>query len=422
MNIPLDRLYHFIENIVKDLFTDPIIIYRFTPHGSKNINDLTPLNYTTFVDNKTKPKLLCFDQEPTNIEFYNNPPNSGNLIFKSLGVHSSLDGIKFGVIEKNILLHSEKRSTNTDDSVIPVYYWSHAIIARDWFRYAKHEVFKKNAKKIFLIYNRSWSGYREYRIKFADLLVENNLISHCQTTFNAIDPELGLHYSDHKFKTAEWQAKNTLETFLQPTSADATSSADFNKNDYNSTEIEVVLETLFDYSQLHLTEKVLRPIACCQPFILAGTHGSLEYLHSYGFKTFNTVWNEEYDKIRNPVERLNAIVSLMKEIASWNELTRKTKLAEAQKIALYNQQWFLSQDFFDLVVNELKDNLKVGLAELKNYCDNLDWNGQLEYFETNIFNNKEWHDNVDKQNHMKKNIDGLMEIRNFIRKKAGLPS
>jgi hypothetical protein len=47
-----------------------------------------------------------------------------------------------------------------------------------------------------------------------------------------------------------------------------------------------------------LTEKALRPIACGQPFILAATPGSLQYLRSYGFKTFSGYIDETYDTIQ----------------------------------------------------------------------------------------------------------------------------
>ena len=46
MNIPLDRLYHYIANIAQEIYSDRIVIYRFWPHGSKNINDLNNL-YST---------------------------------------------------------------------------------------------------------------------------------------------------------------------------------------------------------------------------------------------------------------------------------------------------------------------------------------------------------------------------------------
>jgi hypothetical protein len=33
MSIPLDRLYHYIENIAKEIRGDDVLIYRFYPHG-----------------------------------------------------------------------------------------------------------------------------------------------------------------------------------------------------------------------------------------------------------------------------------------------------------------------------------------------------------------------------------------------------
>jgi hypothetical protein len=128
----------------------------------------------------------------------------------------------------------------------------------------------------------------------------------------------------------------------------------------------VVVETLFDDSRLHLTEKSLRPIACAQPFILAGTHGSLEYLRSYGFKTFSDVWDEGYDLVEDPEERLITIVDLMKQIANWAPDVKERKMSKAQAIADYNKKHFFSEDFFNLVTNELETNLTNALVELEN--------------------------------------------------------
>ena len=64
-----------------------------------------------------------------------------------------------------------------------------------------------------------------------------------------------------------------LENYYHPTGASSLASADFDIEDYNNTDIEVVLETLFDDTRWHLTEKALRPIACGQPFMFAATQG-----------------------------------------------------------------------------------------------------------------------------------------------------
>ena len=385
MNIPLDRLYHFINNVASEIYGDRIVIYRFWPHGSKNINNLSTSIQLDWYEKTVSPAIWCNDQEPldhewygTQVETFDNPwaDNPWANILKSVNLSytpKNLNNFR-NIFEKNILLHSEKRSNNLkkyqlDNELISVYYWSHAIIARDWFRYAEHTKQRKKLNKTFLIYNRAWSGTREYRLRFAEHLVRLGLDNECQTSINPIEPELGIHYETHKFKNAVWKPKTALENFFPISNAHSHYSADFDIEDYEATDIEVVLETLFDDNRLHLTEKSLRPIACAQPFILAGTHGSLEYLRSYGFKTFGDLWNESYDQCEDPEERLIKIVDLMRDIANWTPEIRKEKIAQAQAIAQYNRQCFFSQEFFDQVINELKTNLKLAFEELEN-CNN----------------------------------------------------
>jgi len=384
MNIPLDRLYHYIRDIAQEIYGDRIIIYRFWPNGSKNINDLNHLNEDNheslgpddWYKKTVSPLIWCNDQEPLDYNFYKTNQKelcSFTNLLKSIGEYSPNKNLNYqkNIFEKNILLHSEQRSQEIkkyelDNELIPVYYWNHAVLARDWFRYAEHETFQKSSKKTFLIYNRAWSGTREYRLKFAEFLIRLGLENYCQTSVNPIEPELDIHYELHNFKNPAWRPNFPLEKFFPSNNTPSQYSANFDTVDYNSTDIEVVLETLFDDQRLHLTEKSLRPIACGQPFILAGTHGSLEYLRSYGFKTFGGIWDERYDEIENAEERLIRITDLMKQITNWTPLIKENKLAEAQAIADYNRQHFFSKDFFDRIITELKTNLILGFNEQAN--------------------------------------------------------
>ena len=257
------------------------------------------------------------------------------------------------IFQKDLLLHSEKRSLNlekyiADDNLIPVYYWNHAVIARDWFRYAQHSSFEKNTSRLFLIYNRAWTGTRQYRLKFSDLLIENELIDQCQTFFSPTDN--GQHYRDYGLVNPVWMPKHKPESFFEPTLASSDASADFVSKDYCSTEIEVVLETLFDDDRLHLTEKSLRPIACRQPFILIATHGSLQYLRDYGFKTFASVWDESYDHIQDPYQRMLAVIKIMRDISTWSEQKKKRNFAIMDQIARFNQNYFFSDKFIQLII------------------------------------------------------------------------
>ena len=65
MNVPLDRLYHYIQNIAEKIYDDRVIIYRFWPNGSKKIENLGTLEgELSFYQLATGLPITCHDQEP----------------------------------------------------------------------------------------------------------------------------------------------------------------------------------------------------------------------------------------------------------------------------------------------------------------------------------------------------------------------
>jgi len=362
MSIPLDRLYHFVESIAQDIFQDRVVIYRFYPHGSKNFTDLTPLRTMSWREWTPAPHVYCNDQEPLDYEYYETVDKNVNG-FQPVG---NLQRTR-SMYDQVIILHSEKRGINVEKysraPFVPVYYWSHAVIALDWFRYAQHIELSKKSSKIFLVYNRAWTGTREYRLKFSDYLIQKDIHQHCLTW--TTPAESGIHYSNYIFKNPKWKPTCVLEDYFPESIADSNYSADFDLNDYNATDIEIVLETLFDDDRIHLTEKSLRPIAVGQPFVIAGTHGSLEYLRNYGFKTFDAIWDESYDLIKDPNDRLIAICQLMQDIADWDPVTKVNNMRQANAIANFNRQHFFSEEFFNLIKKELVDNLTTAFDKIK---------------------------------------------------------
>jgi hypothetical protein len=420
MSIPLNRLYHFVDQTACEIFGEPVLIYRFWPNGSKNINDLLPLYDYGWATCRCGPALWCNDQEPLDYDYYSKhlfvSPIETKLIMRSLNINSIITNLNYSrtIFRKGLLLHSEKRSNNVekyiaDNNLIPVYYWCHAVIAKDWFRYAEYENFKKNVRKPFLIYNRSWTGTREYRLRFSDLLIEHGLADQCLTFCNPIENDQ--HYRDHTFVNPAWRPQHALEHYFQPTTADSSASADFCTDDYRTTAIEVVLETLFDDERLHLTEKSLRPIACGQPFILTATHGSLQYLRDYGFKTFDTIWDESYDMIQDPYQRMLAIVEVMRDISRWSEKKRNKNFERMDTIARFNQNYFFSNKFQQVIISELQGNLACAFQQLKTNPGFERWIG---WYEKNIS-----HPNIQEflntnQDKMLPTADGIQQILSFI--------
>jgi len=284
------------------------------------------------------------------------------------------------VYDYAILCHSEKNSDNLtlyeNSGYIGVYWWAHAVIARDWYRHAEHDLDLEpnfnNITKDFLIYNRAWTGTREYRLTFAEMLVDQNLVNCCNIKFSTVDNNC--HYTKHVFANNDLKIfRQDLENFFKTNTADSNSSADYEARDYLTSGIEIVLETLFDDGRHHLTEKLLRPIACGRPFILVSTAGSLDYLKGYGFETFNEFIDESYDNITDPKKRLHAIVREMKRISSLDHKSKQKLWDKIYSIAHRNKLRFFSNIWQTQILDEYKNNFISAMQFLKKHRSAHNW-------------------------------------------------
>ena len=382
MSVPLDRLYDFLNN----QSGCDTIIYRFTPHGSKKLEDLKIIkDYPPWVQCMTRPHMIYHDQEPLYFDYYTSgdfePFIAGKFVDSVQNFLRSAD-LRFRIIDAKmafncydyvLLCHSEKHSDNLalyeNSGFIGVYWWAHAVIARDWFRYAENDPkLTTNIDNIthdFLVYNRAWSGTREYRLTFAEMIANANLQNSCNMSFSPEDN--GSHYSQHQFKNSKLAIEHrALENVYKLNTANSNSSADYDNIDYSTMGIEVVLETIFDDTRWHLTEKALRPIACGRPFILAATPNSLDYLQSYGFKTFHGLIDETYNLIVNPKERLQAIVTEMKRISQLPADEKKQLWQQLYTIAERNKKKFFSSQWHDSIVQEYKTNFEQAMIKMNN--------------------------------------------------------
>jgi hypothetical protein len=380
MQVPFEEIYNYISSIAGD----DIIIYRWYPHGSKNLLDLGELEFrrrswTKFMDSQI---MIMHDQEPLDFRLYDAECLATELptwyqrhlvplayqaqnsqVLEHVR-HLNLASICYGNVtaDVNIICHSEQRSSQValyqNVGLHPVYWWSHAAIARDWYRYAQHDARlaqqPRHYDQDFVCYNRAWGGSREYRLKFADLVLHRALLPAARMGFSPIDN--GVHWRDHVYRNDAFKVGHDLE-WLPINQAGAGSSASYDRHDYTTCWWDVVLETLFDDDRWHLTEKTLRPIACGKPFLLAATPGSLQYLRTYGFRTFGDIVDESYDQIQDPVQRLEAIVDVMDHIRQLSTAERLRMQRELYDITAHNQRRFFSAEFIHDVWQELRDNL-----------------------------------------------------------------
>jgi hypothetical protein len=408
MSVPLDRLYHYLDDVVNH----DLLIYGWMPHGSRNLDDLkmlhdkiTPRDWKSLRSTLTKQEfilavvrhdhavMICHDQEPLDFDRYSldeiktvikktnqkygEETSMSELMENSARADIALEycaklGLR-GITnpanyhDQTLLLHSELNSPHVVEfekqGYVPVYYWSHGLIAQDWFRYAKHDpVLKFNPVNInsdFLVYNRAWSGTREYRLCFTEQVVENGLSQHCKMSFSTQD---NMPYHQHQFVNPEFQITNyDLHDFFPANTHTASASADYCGPDYATSGIEIVLETLFDDSRLHLTEKTLRPIACSKPFLLMAAPGSLQYLRQYGFQTFAGLLDESYDTVQNPRQRLQAVIKEMSRISALPQQEKIQLFSALNQIAEQNKHHFFNH-LFDLVKQEYVNNMEQAIT------------------------------------------------------------
>ena len=398
MSVPLDRLYNYLD----DISQEDIIIYRFFPHGSKKLQDLGPLKpLRSRVHELTVPFVFMHDQEPLNYHYYSQEQLTQHIIAQSQS--KILDSMPPKIVEdfftnatkdfnlrtvatpyncfaKTVLCHSEINSPDLElyrpHGFVGAYWWSHALISRDWFRYAQHDPqllrMPETFEKDFLIYNRAWSGTREYRLTLIEMLIEQELADYCLTTFSRRDQDID--YTQHEFHNQGLRInRRDLEDFFPANTYGPHASADYHAQDYSRCGIEVVLETLFDDPRIHLTEKSLRPIACGKSFILAATAGSLQYLRSYGFQTFEPWIDETYDTIEDPKKRLTAIVQEMRRIANLDPAEKQALWASCRERTDHNRRLFFSDHWQAKIVQEYKTNMQQAIEEVRTSLDGKHW-------------------------------------------------
>lgn len=80
---------------------------------------------------------------------------------------------------------------------------------------------------------------------------------------------------------------------------------------YNNSYCNIVMETHFDADQsggTFLTEKTFKPVKHGQMFFVAGPAGSLQALRDLGYRTFDSVLDNTYDRIADHTQRWSALL------------------------------------------------------------------------------------------------------------------
>ena len=311
--------------------------------------------------------FIFYDQEPLN--FVYNRPLFEYITKKFVGP---------------FILISTERDSDEKIKICDQYgfahldYFFHIFAAADWYRgneflpsYVKP--FNRELKKSFITFNRLTSNERVYRSLFVNELYKNNLLDKGYVSFSKDCPDGGNYAENLKLSIANQRVDpNIIEETIENLDALPELRIDFPDDQHIPNQsmlltpmpqlmesfVFVVTETCYWQDKTHLTEKIFKPIVLRMPFILVGCPHNLEYLRSYGFKTFSNFWDESYDEINDPILRLQAIVKILKNISAMSTDEQKQMLVDMHLVLEHNYQLFNSTNFVNSEWQGLKDKLK----------------------------------------------------------------
>ena len=110
---------------------------------------------------------------------------------------------------------------------------------------------------------------------------------------------------------------------------------------YNGSYMSMVVETYVQpgskYTPCFITGKTVKPLAFYHPFIVYGNRGTLNKLHSWGFATFDNLWDESYDQIVDVNVRRDTVINLL------GSVTIQPHDAETQRRLEHNHCLFFDQ-------------------------------------------------------------------------------
>ena len=302
--------------------------------------------------------IFFFDQEPIHLNYH--MATFDEIVRRNKDINGA----------QGAIVTSERDSDNVDALCKKYgwknyYYFFHGWAALDWYRgYDKTFLIKpwelRQPSKTFIAPNRIIAGERRHRLEMLywmfKLGMTDNHIS-CPTVCPAEDISIydaikTLPYQDaaEVFQSVSLPMQYAGETD-HPMHSCWLSLFDESADSL----LYLVTETVATGRRHHITEKTFKPIAMGMPFVLVATQGSLEYLRSYGFKTFGHLWDESYDNIADDSERIQAVVSLLKTLCDL-PVEQRIKLHQAaHEVVQHNWNHFYRGGFEEILWSELKD-------------------------------------------------------------------
>lgn len=232
-------------------------------------------------------------------------------------------------IHGNLIINKAVENRGYSFNAIPYIYFDHTVNIPDEFTLPEYTI--EDSNFLFLCYGRV---PRRHRIEFANLLLKENLLSKGKVSLNKFND-----HGDSEFEELRKLTPLTLDTTLEYNLLD-----NINTKHYRTTFLSIVNETLVEPGTIFLSEKTFKTIAIGHPFMILGNKGSVGYLKSIGFKTFDKWINESYDDESDYHSRMELMI---------NELIRLNKLPPADLVQIRKEM----QEVLDYNKNHLKEQI-----------------------------------------------------------------
>ncbi len=362
----LSSHYENIFQHLQTIITDPRVVYLH-PFGSTRPENLEFRRVDEGADRFRGPMFIFYDQEPLDLD-YNRP------VFERI---TELEQKPFILVSTERVSEDAEKICN-EFPFLHINYFFHIFAAHDWFR--GHQMLPglqmpkdRVLEKSYISFNRLTSNRRIYRSLLVNELYKNNLLEHGYVSYSHHCPDDGAFDENLRRGVPEYTFDNNyIESVIDNLRQLPELRIDFINQDIPNQSmllspmdqlmksfVFLVTETCFFQHKTHLTEKIFKPIVLRMPFILAGSAHNLEYLRSYGFRTFGDYWDESYDSVEDPVQRIQAIAQVVKGICDMSPTQQKSMLLDMQPILEHNYQLFNDPAFikreWDHLINSFNE-------------------------------------------------------------------
>lgn len=306
--------------------------------------------------------IFFFDQEPIHLDIHT---DTFDQVIKN---NADLGNGPAGAI-----CTSERDSDNVDLLCAKYgwtshYYFFHGWAALDWYRgYDKtfliKSVTQRTITKTFLAPNRIVAGERQHRLEMLYHVFKNNM-SHNHISCPSVCPaeNVGILDAVGYLATKYPDIQQVFAAQSLPMNFDGETDHPMHScwlslfDQSAESLLYLVTETVATGRRHHLTEKTFKPIALGMPFVIVGTRGSLKYLRSYGFRTFEGIWDESYDNAEDHV-RIQHIAGLLQSLDQLPQAAKQDLFDQCQDVIQHNWNHFYNGGFEAVLWTELTEML-----------------------------------------------------------------